>query len=241
MIKKLLLCFCFIGLICAPTFAQTNQPITINGLILDAETLSPLGNTNLLDIQENKRYGKSAQDDGRFVISAMPNDTIHFSRVGFKSSYVVVPQQVVGNEYAVIQMLEPDTTMLANVTILDYPTLEDNIDNAMALGSVDSVSVPNVTIVTVYHQERNAYFAQVYQRFTKYWMHHNYNIPKNQWINPWVWRRFIKNEQSNKYAYLEMEDMYNAGPNRDNIENQYIPPSRSIHYEMILADLEEKE
>lgn len=67
-------------------FAQ--ETTSVKGIVVDVSTSRPLENVNIVNLNQVK--GTSSNREGKFEISAKPNDTLHFSYLGFKSIKVRV-------------------------------------------------------------------------------------------------------------------------------------------------------
>tara|TARA_R110000868_G_scaffold321195_1_gene582245 strand:+ start:2590 stop:3366 length:777 start_codon:yes stop_codon:yes gene_type:complete len=83
--KKLLFLFTCV-LTTAFCFAQENT--TVKGVVINGADASPLESVNIVNL--NEVVGTSTNDKGEFEIKAKPNDTLHFSYLGFKSIKVRV-------------------------------------------------------------------------------------------------------------------------------------------------------
>ncbi|WP_338237081.1 hypothetical protein [Persicobacter diffluens] len=233
--------FFIFSLICWTVVCQgqipIQDPVLVKGVILDAESLEPLSATNITVHSAHGRatLGYYTGEVGRFSFFAFPLDTIRFSNVGFKPRAVVIPLEVPNDQYTLIEIMEHDTIILPSILVSDKLMLEDEIDQIVSRVMTDTSFVPNVEQVVNYQIEKISLFQPVYGKFQILWLHHNYHIPKNQWINPWVWVKFINDDQEDKYTYLEMDDLYFSGRPYPHFEDQWVSPSIPYQYEMFYA------
>lgn len=81
---RLLLLFVFL----AGATGLSQEKTTVKGTVISTSTTKPLENVNIVNLSQVK--GTSSNSTGEFEISAQPNDTLHFSYLGYKSIKVRV-------------------------------------------------------------------------------------------------------------------------------------------------------
>ena len=83
---------------------ETELAQTVSGTISNDNTLLPLANVNIINI--NKVIGTISNYKGDFEIKVSVNDTLHLSLIGFKSIKVRVTNDWIKNKVTRIQMTE---------------------------------------------------------------------------------------------------------------------------------------
>jgi hypothetical protein len=95
----------FLLLLSTFTFAQeTELPQKVSGTIINDNTLLPLSNVNIINL--NKVKGTISNAKGGFELEVGVNDTLHLSLIGFKSIKVRVTNDWIKNKTTRIQMTE---------------------------------------------------------------------------------------------------------------------------------------
>jgi hypothetical protein len=85
--------------------SQDIQPSQkVNGIIINNNTRQPLSNVNIINI--NKVRGASTDSRGYFEIDVQPNDTLHFTILGYQSLRVRVTNDWIKNKSTKIQLTE---------------------------------------------------------------------------------------------------------------------------------------
>jgi hypothetical protein len=85
--------------------AQDIQPSQkVNGIIINNNTRQPLSNVNIINI--NKVRGATTDSRGYFEIDVQPNDTLHFTILGYQSLRVRVTNDWIKNKSTKIQLTE---------------------------------------------------------------------------------------------------------------------------------------
>lgn len=118
---------------------ETETPTTVSGIVVNATTLLPKSNVNVVNINTVK--GTTSGGHGEFTIEAKVNDTLHFSFIGFESIKIRVTndwlknkntkirltekayalEEVVINKYQLTGYLEVDTKILPLNENFRYP------------------------------------------------------------------------------------------------------------------------
>jgi hypothetical protein len=111
--KKLVLpLLILIALLPSQLNAQTvdlyrDSVVQLYGVVMTADSLKAVP---LASIVVNKKgRGTITNNDGVFSIAVNKGETITFSCVGFKNRTITIPQNLVGNQYSVIQLIVNDT------------------------------------------------------------------------------------------------------------------------------------
>ena len=69
-------------------FGVAQEETSVKGIVISTTTDAPLEGVNIVNL--NQVVGTSTDDKGAFTIKAKPNDTLHFSYLGYKSIKVRV-------------------------------------------------------------------------------------------------------------------------------------------------------
>jgi len=72
----------------ATLFGIAQEQTSVKGIVISTTTDAPLDGVNIVNL--NQVVGTSTDDKGAFEIKAKPNDTLHFSYLGYKSIKVRV-------------------------------------------------------------------------------------------------------------------------------------------------------
>jgi len=97
----------FFILISTISFAQEIEPTTpqrVSGYIYNDNSKQPIPNVNI--INTNKVRGAQSDGKGYFEIDVQPNDTLHFSLLGFQSLRIRVTNDWIKNKVTRIQLTE---------------------------------------------------------------------------------------------------------------------------------------
>jgi hypothetical protein len=97
----------FFILVSTISFAQETEPTTpqrVSGYIYNDNSKQPLPNVNI--INTNKVRGAMSDAKGYFEIDVQPNDTLHFSLLGFQSLRIRVTNDWIKNKVTRIQLTE---------------------------------------------------------------------------------------------------------------------------------------
>ncbi len=117
-LKKVLVYAFFCGF---STSIFSQDPIKVTGEIMTGDSVVvPYVNIIIL----NRYKGTIADRYGKFSFVCNENDTLIFSRIGFKSKYYIVPET---NETEVkkVVIMERDTVYLKEVTVLPWKNYEE--------------------------------------------------------------------------------------------------------------------
>src|ERR1700712_1267553 len=87
--------------------AIQDSVVQFYGVVMTADSLRGLPNASIAVV--NKGRGTITNDQGVFSIAVMKGDHITFSSVGYKSKDIVVPSNLEGKDFSVIQLMIDDT------------------------------------------------------------------------------------------------------------------------------------
>ncbi len=89
--------------------------ILLHGLVCDAETLAPLAGSHIVI---DKGYFSVTKSDGTFSFYISRNDTVVFTRLGYKSARLIISDTLSGKDYLAGIYLHPDTISIGEVIIV---------------------------------------------------------------------------------------------------------------------------
>jgi hypothetical protein len=89
--------------------------IPFNGLVMDANTLSPIANSQIII---NGAFSSVSGSDGTFAFYVNRNDTVVFKSLGYKSTILYVNDTLSGREFIVGIYMNSDTLSIGEVVIV---------------------------------------------------------------------------------------------------------------------------
>src|SRR5207249_11396003 len=96
--------------------------VQLYGVVMTADSLQAIPAVSVVVKGQNR--GTITNNQGVFSIVVLKGDNIEFTSVGYKPKSVIVPRDVEGNQYSVIQLMVADTIYLAATIIKSRPTRE---------------------------------------------------------------------------------------------------------------------
>lgn len=111
----LLLCLCMQ----APAQSFYDNVIQINGVTMTADSLRAVPGVTVL--VKNKNRGVESSETGVFTIVCYKGDTLEFQALGFRSKDFVVPKDIEGQYFSLIQLMAQDTFYLPETIIRPLP------------------------------------------------------------------------------------------------------------------------
>jgi hypothetical protein len=124
-------------------YAQTKDTkhiIQFSGMVFyeDEEGApAPLPYTNV-SVKGTKR-GSSANVDGFFSFVALAGEKIEFSRIGFKTIEISIPDTLRSTEYKWIQIMSEDDILLAEAIIMPWPSKDHFKQEFLAIDISDDL------------------------------------------------------------------------------------------------------
>ena len=125
--KKILL---LIGLatclFCKNSHAQfesmKDSVVQLYGIVMTADSLVGIPAVSVFIKGSNR--GTISNSQGVFSIVAMKGDEVEFSHVSYKQKTIIIPRDIEGNQYSVVQLMVEDTVYLPATIIKPRPTAE---------------------------------------------------------------------------------------------------------------------
>jgi len=112
-------CFMLFSCLCfgVHSFAQTSLDniIQIDGVTMTADSLRAVPEVTI--VVKNKNRGVESEYSGVFSLVCYKGDTLQFSCIGFRPKEFVVPKNLVGEYYSLIQLMVQDTFYLPETII----------------------------------------------------------------------------------------------------------------------------
>jgi hypothetical protein len=96
--------------------------VQINGVVMTSDSLRAVPDVTVF--VKNKNRGVESGEMGVFSIVVYKGDTLQFSCVGFRSVEYVIPQNINGHYFSLIQLMTQDTLFLPETIIRPLPSRE---------------------------------------------------------------------------------------------------------------------
>jgi hypothetical protein len=172
--------------------------VQLYGVVMTADSLRGLPAVTI--VVKGTGRGTLTNNQGVFSIVVLKGDEIEFSFVGFKPKTTLIPRNLEGNQYSLIQLMVTDTVYLPASIIKPRPTREqferdfvsvevpdDDIEIArlntdMAKRRVLAQSMPRDG-----KEAANFNLAKNAQRY-----YHTGQVPPMNILNPFAWGEFVK-------------------------------------------------
>ncbi len=97
-------CFILLTVLMVSLFGYSQEDTFVLGKVINASKSSPLESVNIVNLSQVK--GTTTNGKGDFKLTAKPNDTLHFSYLGFKSIKVRVTNDWIKFGSSTIQLTE---------------------------------------------------------------------------------------------------------------------------------------
>ena len=125
MMKRLLIICCF-SMASSSVFAQfeslRDSLVQLYGVVMTADSLRGLPGVTVK--LKNQNRGTYSNEEGVFSIVVLKGDEIEFTYVGFKPKLIIIPKNMEGNWYSIIQLMVMDTVYLPATIIKPRPRRE---------------------------------------------------------------------------------------------------------------------
>lgn len=105
------------------TETLTPELVQFSGVVMASDSLQPVFFATVWN--KTIRRGTISNGEGYFSFVVHKGDTIQFSAVGFVKTDVVIPPDLEGETYSLIQLMERDTLELPTAYIYPWPTPEE--------------------------------------------------------------------------------------------------------------------
>ncbi len=172
--------------------------VQLYGVVMTADSLKGIPSVSVVVKGQNR--GTVTNDQGVFSIVVLKGDEIEFSSIGYKSKTAVIPQNLEGNQYSLIQLLVTDTVYLPATIIkprpsrqqferdfINTPVPDDKIAIARKNNSVAARRFLMATLPADGREASNRYLQQQTQK-----TYYSGQIAPMNIFNPFAWSEFIK-------------------------------------------------
>jgi len=130
-----------------------NNKILFRGLVVDASTLSPISNSQIMI---NNAFSSVSGVDGSFFFYVRRYDTVTFRSLGYKESVMHISDTLHGTEFITGIYLKSDTLSIGEVIIIPgYKNLKSEILNAKSKAPLNMDNAKYNVAVSAY-QGRNS-------------------------------------------------------------------------------------
>mgnify|MGYP000359367749 FL=1 len=204
-----------LGILAQPAMAQqadVNSPniyrdsvVQLFGVIMTADSLKAIPFASV--VVNNKGRGTVTNYDGVFSIAVNKGENITFTCVGFKDRTILIPNNLVGNQYSVVQLMVNDTNYLP-VTILKPRPTRAQFDRDFVNTRVDddlyetarkntSESQKKIILASLPRDGKEAVGASISNQASKYY--YSGQLPPMNILNPAAWKSFINTWKRGNY------------------------------------------
>ena len=204
-----------LGILAQPAMAQqadVNSPniyrdsvVQLFGVIMTADSLKAIPFASV--VVNNKGRGTVTNYDGVFSIAVNKGENITFTCVGFKDRTILIPNNLVGNQYSVVQLMVNDTNYLP-VTILKPRPTRAQFDRDLVNTRVDddlyetarkntSESQKKIILASLPRDGKEAVGASISNQASKYY--YSGQLPPMNILNPAAWKSFINSWKRGDY------------------------------------------
>lgn len=104
------------------SFAQDAEEniVQINGVTMTADSLRAVPGAVIM--LKNNYRGTISNSRGVFSIVAHKGDTLVFSEIGFRTKEYIIPKDIEGHYFSLVQLMTQDTFYLQETVIRPFPT-----------------------------------------------------------------------------------------------------------------------
>lgn len=199
-----------IGIFCIlaqPAMAQQTDANTPNiyrdsvvqlfGVVMTADSLKAIPFASV--VVNNKGRGTVTNYDGVFSIAVNKGERITFTCVGFKDRIILIPHNLEGNQYSVVQLMVNDTNYLPVTILKPRPTRaqfdRDFVNTRVADDLYEtarkntSESQKKIILASLPRDGKEAVGASISNQASKYY--YSGQLPPMNILNPVAWKSFI--------------------------------------------------
>ncbi len=179
--------------------------VQLYGVIMTADSLKAVPYASI--VVKGKGRGTVTNNDGVFSIAVNKGEQITFSCVGFKNRTILIPANLEGNQYSVIQLLVNDTNFLPATILKPRPTraqferdfVNTKVDDDLyeTARKNTSASQKRVILSSLPYDGKEAVGASLTQQAAKYY--YSGQLPPMNILNPSAWRSFINSWKRGDY------------------------------------------
>jgi hypothetical protein len=172
--------------------------VQIYGVIMSADSLKALPSVSVM--VKGRNQGTISSEQGVFSIPLLRGDVIEFTSVGYKPKLYTIPQNLVGNQQSMIQLMVEDTVYLPATIIRKRPTREEfERDFATTAVPNDQQEIARQNLSESNLRALMAAYPRDGREATNYYLKQNAQkyysagqLPPQNLFNPLAWAEFIK-------------------------------------------------
>jgi hypothetical protein len=201
--------FCLLGNRAQAQQTSTNiyrdSVVQLYGVIMTSDSLKAIPFASV--IVNKKGRGTITNNDGVFSIAVIKGENITFSCVGFKDRTIVIPRNLEGNQYSVIQLMINDTHFLPATILKPRPTraqFERDFVNARVDDDLYETAKKNtsetqkkIILASLPRDGKEAVGASLNNQASKYY--YSGQLPPMNILNPAAWKSFINSWKRGDY------------------------------------------
>ena len=188
-------------------FAQQDKDLVqLSGLVLTQDSLKAVPLVSIRIKGSNK--GTLSDEGGFFSFVVRKKDTIIFTALGYRMVEYVVPKDLRGIKYSIIQPMSEDTFFLPETVIRPYPTPEEfdyyfvkaTMPDPYYEASTRNLrrkTLENIANNMDMNGSENANYAMQQQAYRYYY---NGQLPPNRIFDPIAWSQFFEAWKRGDYS-----------------------------------------
>lgn len=177
---------------------QKDSVVQLYGVVMSADSLRGLDATSIIVVGTGR--GTMTNNQGVFSIAVLKGDTIRFSSIGFKDKTTIIPHNLQGNQYSVIQLMVNDTAYLPATILRPRPSRSqferDFVNTSVPADALEIARRNNdeatrkALIMSLPADGTEAVNMQFRQQAAK--AYYSGQIPPQNIFNPMAWAEFIQ-------------------------------------------------
>lgn len=170
--------------------------LQVDGIVYDAQR-NPLANISIYSMALRK--GVISKPAGIYSIISIPGDTIVFSSVGLKKTFLITPSDIIGNRFMKDVIMEYDTIALNDVLVLPWGSYAE-FKRAVIEADIHNQEIENMNANLILIQKQIMSSANVspeaaYTHLIQQMYNASYSrnqMPQNNLLNPFAWAKFFE-------------------------------------------------
>ncbi len=172
--------------------------VELYGVVMTADSLQGIPSVSVVEKLQGR--GTVTNNQGVFSLVVLKGETVEFSSVGFKPKTIIIPRNIEGNQYSVLQLMVTDTVYLAATIIKARPTREQferdflktkvPDDNLEIARQNNDENRRRLLMSTLPRDGKEAASKYLSQQAAKYY--YAGQAPPQNIFNPFAWADFIK-------------------------------------------------
>ena len=179
--------------------------VQLYGVVMTADSLKAVPFASIVVNQKGR--GTITNNDGVFSIAVNKGEHITFTCIGFKDRTILIPKNLEGNQYSVIQLMVNDTNYLPATILKPRPTraqFERDFVNAKVDEELfetarknTSPSQKRIILASLPRDGKEAVGASLNNQAAKYY--YSGQLPPMNILNPSAWKNFINSWKRGDY------------------------------------------